>query len=415
MSERRLARRIAAALALLAAAGVLGVVALLAALALERRTVVTLPTPTGPFAVGRVVQDWVDDAGVDSLAPVPGTRRELLVWIWYPSAAGPAAPADDYLPSWMRAAAARTAGPPTLPGRLMDLLTRDPSRVRAHAAHGPAVSPRQPAYPVVLLRAGASGSVTNYTTLAEDLASHGYLVVGPDAPYRTGLVVFPDGRVMGRTPANNPELAFGAPDSARRIDRLMAAWTGDMTFALDRLARLNASDPSGRFTGRLDLTRVGAFGHSFGGAQAAQFCHDDPRCRAGIDVDGAPVGSVVRAGIARPFMFLLGGHGDATDPESRRILADIRSIYDRLPRDGRLLVEIRGAGHFLFTDDVALRKSRILLGALRLFGVVGIDGRRQLAATAYCVHAFFDAYLKGTGGPPPAIPSPRFPELVARE
>ena len=42
-------------------------------------------------------------------------------------------------------------------------------------------------------------------------------------------------------------------------------------------------------------------------------------------------------------------------------------------------------------------KSRVLLGALRLARVVGIDGPRQLAVTAYCLRSFFDAHLKGTG------------------
>ena len=35
----------------------------------------------------------------------------------------------------------------------------------------------------------------------------------------------------------------------------MTAWTSDIAFALDRLARLNASDSSGKFTGRLDTAR----------------------------------------------------------------------------------------------------------------------------------------------------------------
>src|SRR5256885_8123283 len=34
-------------------------------------------------------------------------------------------------------------------------------------------------------------------------------------------------------------------------------------------------------------------------------CHEDSRCKAGIDIDGAPHGSVVQAGLSQPFMFLL--------------------------------------------------------------------------------------------------------------
>src|SRR6059036_3027213 len=238
------------------------------------------------------------------------------------------------------------------------------------------VSPQQRSYPVVILRAGASAEVWNYSSLAEDLASHGYVVVGFDAPYRTSVVVFPDGRVIRRRPENNPELVFGRPDSAGRINQLLAAWTGDIAFVLDRLEQLNRSDASGRFTGRLDMARVGVFGHSFGGSAAAQFCHDDSRCKAGIDVDGAPLGSVIREGIHRPFMFLLSDHGDSSDPGNRQVGADIQSIYDRLPPGGRLRIAIRGANHFLFSDDGALFKSHIVLRTLRMMGVLGIDGRR---------------------------------------
>jgi predicted dienelactone hydrolase len=259
------------------------------------------------------------------------------------------------------------------------------------------------------MRAGASASVINYSALAEDLASHGYVVVGFDAPYRTQVVVFPDGREVLRARENDPE---SAPDVGqdRRTDRLLAAWVADTAFVLDQLGRLNAGDPPGKFTDRLDLTRVGVFGHSLGGATAAQFCHDDPRCKAGIDIDGAPRGGVVQSGIRRPFMFLLSDHGDAADPDSLRIRADIQSIYDRLPRQGRVRVVIRGAYHFGFSDDAVL-KSQILLRSFRAAGLIGLDGSRQLAVTAYCVRSFFDAHLKGNGALPSDFLSSDYPEL----
>src|SRR4029077_17097978 len=131
----------------------------------------------------------------------------------------------------------------------------------------------------------------------------------------------------------------------------------------------------------------------------------------GIDVDGAPHGSVIQAGIDRPFMFLLSDHSHESDPEGSQIGANIQSISHRLPADGRLRIEIRGANHFLFSDDGALLKSHIVLRTLRLLGVVCMDGRRQVVITTYCLRSFFDAYLKGTGATRLKISSPLYPEI----
>jgi hypothetical protein len=92
-------------------------------------------------------------------------------------------------------------------------------------------------------------------------------------------------------------------------------------------------------------------------------------------------------------------------------MANIQSIYDRLPPDARSRVAIRGANHFLFSDDGALLKSHVVMGILRAFGIVGIEGRRQLAVTTYCLRSFFDAYLKGASVSPPKISSPLYPEI----
>ena len=334
------------------------------ALWIEHRSAVELPPPTGPFAVGRALFDWKD------------ASHEVLAWIWYPAENG--GTVDDYVPRSL---------PRVPPGRanVFTLLTRDASKVRAHSLRDAALSSQQRQYPVVIFRGGASSEVRNYSTLTEDLASHGYVVVGIDAPGRTGLVVFPDGRVVYRAPENNPELFSGAGD--RGFARLLAAWDADIAFALDRLAQLD-----GQFAGRLDMNRVGVFGHSFGGAQAAQFCADDARCKAGVDVDGLLLGDVVAKGIHKPFMFVLSDHGD--DAESRKVKADIQSVYARLPPDARRIVVIPGANHFMFSDDGAVLKSHVLRGVMRLFGVLKIDARRQVAITTNEIHGFFDAHLR---------------------
>ena len=265
------------------------------------------------------------------------------------------------------------------------------------------------------MRAGLAALTTDYTALAEDLASHGYVVVGFDAPYRTIVVVLPDGRVIERAPQNDADL-LGGREQEQLANKLVERWSADMGFALDQLEALNTSDPSGRFLGRLDMQKVGVFGHSLGGATALQFCHDDSRCKAGIDVDGAPLGSVIVEGVTQPFMFLLSDHGgesdsDASQPEAiRHAGANIHSIYDRLPGDRRLMIMIRGAGHYMFSDDGAMLKSPLAMRVMRLLGIVPLDGRRQVAVTQYYISTFFDVYLKATSASK-LQSQPEYPEI----
>jgi dienelactone hydrolase len=370
---------------------VLGIAILMGSLLADHNRDTILLAPTGPWDVGRTMFVWSDASQVDRPSQQPRTERELLAWIWYPAARPqPSQAVDDYLPAPWRTAMEG--------GVLRSLLTRDLARVHAHSVRDAEVSPQQRSYPVVLMRTGGAAPTTDYTSLAEDLASHGYVVAGFDAPYRTWVVVLPDGRVIARAPQNNMDLV-GGPQADQLANKLVRAWTADTGFALDQLERLNTSDPSGRFLGRLDMQRVGVFGHSLGGATALLFCHDDSRCKAGIDVDGAPLGDVIDEGVTQPFMFLLSDHrGESTDAETpeaiRQAGVNIRSIYDRLPSDQRLEIVIRGANHYMFSDGAMLR-SPLVVRVMRALGIMRLDGRRQVTLTAHCIRAFFDVYLKG--------------------
>jgi predicted dienelactone hydrolase len=181
---RKLLKRILRALAVAVLFAVAGIAVLLGMLWLDHTRETTLPTPTGQFAVGRTTYVWGDAAHADPMAPQPGTKRELLAWIWYPVAPQqPSQPFDDYLPAPRRTAIDRDNGP-----LLRQFLTRDWSRVRAHSIRNTELSPQQRSYPVVFMRPGLAALTTQYTCLAEDLASHGYVVVGFDAPNRFMIV-----------------------------------------------------------------------------------------------------------------------------------------------------------------------------------------------------------------------------------
>lgn len=153
-------------------------------------------------------------------------------------------------------------------------------------------------------------------------------------------------------------------------------------------------------TGRLDMDRVGIFGHSLGGATALLSCHNDARYKAGMDIDGAPLGSVASETVAKPFLFLLSDHStESLTPETpdsiRNAMANIRKVFYRMPADRRMMVSIRGANHYLFSDNAAMLKSPLLMRAMRMLGVLRIDGRRQVEITAQCIRTFFDVHLSG--------------------
>ncbi len=210
----RRAGRFVAAAGLLAASAI---ALLLGLLWVDHRQETLLPEPTGPFAVGRTFRAWVRQEMPDRRTSLPGEGREVLAWIWYPAAPGLPAPGRaDYLPPRWREAVERQRGV-----LMTRFLTRDLSRVRAHSLAEAELSPARAAYPVVLIRAGLSALTTNYTALAEDLASHGYVVVGIDAPFRTSVVVLPDGRVIPRAPRYNADLVGGAERSG-----LPPTWSG---------------------------------------------------------------------------------------------------------------------------------------------------------------------------------------------
>jgi len=361
---------------------------------IEPKVQTTLPALSGHFRVGRASFDWVDESRIDPLAPGPRIKRELTVWIWYPASVKKSSTPSEYIPADWRAALAKQQSPAA------SKLWRDPSLVQCHSFDNADVARDRRAYPVVLMKPGVGALALDYTTLCEDLASHGYIVVASDSPYNTSLVVFHDGRVALKSSAATP----GESNSGQMVE----IWAADNRFLLDRLTELNKHDATQRFQGRLDLSKVGVFGHSFGGAAAAEFCHEDPRCKAGIDVDGRPFGEVIKTGVNRPFLFLLADHSGALSVEDRQILADVRTIYDRSPT-GRIYATLRGTGHFDFSDKCLLLNSPII----RQSDTIGkIDERRGLMAAAACVSTFFDVHLKGASPSRMELLQSQYPELT---
>jgi dienelactone hydrolase len=244
----------------------------------QHATVELLP-PTGPFPLGRTSYHWVD-ASRQPPGAEHGTKSEVMVHIWYPATPSTNSMAAAYIPGFSTIQAA--IGEAKLKreaGGYYDALRA----ARTHVAADADVR-LDAGYPVILLTHGLRFNALGYSMLGEDLASHGYVVVGIDHPSTAFAVLFPDNRVtrfseeLWTQPRTSEEtLAF----EQRNVNHCAA----DLTFVLNQLTRLNLGALASPFKGRLDLSRVGVLGHSFGGRVAARACQLDMRLKAGLLLD----------------------------------------------------------------------------------------------------------------------------------
>jgi dienelactone hydrolase len=370
---------------------------------------VVFPTLAGEYAVGRLAYD-VDAGRLEIFTDDPGDSRIIPITVYYPAVLDEGAAASPYVSELESAAYAQGMG---IPNTLFSLV--QPHAVDAAPA---AESPDDAGFPVLLFSPGLATPVKYYTSLVEQVASHGYIVAIVDHPYSTGLSVYTSGEFVTIAPA-----AIDMQNEAQRLV-ILGEWVADSSAALDWLETANESDPV--LAGRIDTSRVGAFGHSFGGATSVQLTVDDERVLAAIDMDGTLSGSVTEDGTPRPILFIeAAGTGDAarvTDEELAAagmtreqydaILAEyvdsVAAVLETAPAAYRL--ELADAQHMTFASDMGL--VRPLLSTFITDEIVGtVDAERAvLATTAYTV-AFFDEHVRGKESVLLDGDSPEWPEV----
>ncbi|WP_214415828.1 alpha/beta hydrolase family protein [Sphaerisporangium fuscum] len=366
---------------------------------------ISLPAPTGGHRIGTVALHLVDRSRSDSLRPSQ-PYRELMVSLWYPARKAADLPLAPQMPP-LAAADVDTDTAADLgvkPGQV------DWAATMTHARVGAPVAATAGGLPVVLYSPGLDGPRALGTVLVEELASRGYLVVTVDHTYQPDQVEFPGGRLeKGRLPQSPDEKEW-----AKLIKVLLDTRTADMEFVLDQLGRVDRGQnpdaehrtlPSG-LRGALDLSRVGMFGHSFGGATAAQLLHDDRRVDAGINMDGSLYGSVTDTGVTRPFLQM------ASNGSTRDGVHGWKSFWERSTgwkREARFT----GTEHLSFCDLQAMVPPIAAelkdLPATEFIGT--IDPKRSIAAQRAYVTAFFDLHLRGRRTHLFDAPSKEYPEV----
>jgi hypothetical protein len=306
-----------------------------------------LPAPTGKYPVGRVTYHLADPTRDDNQGTRRDGKREFMVHVWYPALDGAAGKPAPWVPTdrlsheekGFAGMMLRRSSAPSAKD-VPQVLTS----VVVHARENVPLADLPKRFPVLLLAAGSQQIPSEYSSLTEDLASRGFVVVG------YGPTV-----MGGRT------------------------WRDDLKHVLDELGVWNATRGH-LFFDRLNLDLIGAFGHSFGASAVSIIAAYDKRLKAVVLIDGGG-----RPEDARMIPALILNSGGAEG--ARRVpgaeAAFARDLYLRWSKPG-IRITLLGAVHMSFTD----------MAVITAFDLPG-DGKAFINTTRAVIGGFFGQYLLG--------------------
>ena len=299
--------------------------------------------------------------------------------------------------------------------------------------------------PVVIYSHGYTSFLNQNTALLEELASHGYIVYSVQHTYDSSPTVFPNDDVAGMDPlllremqnvstemSDDQLLSFaGAPfDERRRGTRASyetslregqriasvsaPLWLADRIFVHDRLEAGEVPDEVAGIVAASDLASVGEIGMSFGGSTTGGVCMVDPRCGAGVNLDGGDYDfRPFNRNVPAPFLMfysdvdiiaamVLGdpdatGHGFNDFSYERHETAGLRCDVYRLVVD-----DVSHLGVSDFTLFMRTPWRTPLLG--------GIDAETMIRIQNDFVRGFFDRHLRGLEN---GFPDPEFARYSA--
>lgn len=376
----------------------------------------SLPLPSGSYGIGRVSYELTDTNRPEPLSLKPDARRRMMVYVWYPtdkqiSNGKETAP---YLPGLDEAISKVS------PGDIADMFYpatyQGPQSLPATVIvdHAPIAHGRQ-RFPLLLFAHGWGNSTFLYTAELEDIVSHGYVVAAIDHPYDTNYTRFPDGEVTGFA-QDSFNKAVKQPHGIRAYTKeRVEAMAQDNQYALTQLLNYaHERSLHAPFYRRIDVDKVGAFGHSIGGLTAARTCQIDLRVKACMDQDStdyrgsAFVISDLQQTEKQPFFLYVVSSADvwsskALNPSDAELALQkvTRSEFESIMKEQQqnqtkqlagiaggsyrlMLFDLPGFIHRTFTDQTLLASKLDHEQSLHNFHVAEI----------YTL-AFFNKYLKG--------------------
>ena len=372
-----------------------------------------LPAPRGNYAVARIGYDWIDRSRPEALSKIPNAHREIMVYVWYPTEKGRKNKPAEYLPGVESIAkSSEVESMKVFWDDSWDLVVS--GQIETDTSEKSPIAKGKARFPLVVFSPGLGVPSTTYTTLIEEVVSHGYIVASIEPTYEVP-VAFPDGRVVPfseeATGRNQPT----PPDETREkfLQRMHAfdaphfdKWAADIRFTIDQVTSVNiAGKNAAPFAGRVDLNNIAAWGHSFGGRAAPRACQLDQRIKACLNADGlGPDGPIFPyEGVSlpsQPFLWMEVFHEPPTDAQlapykmtrkdwdknhETQLKVNEQELKKCPGGSYHVSINLSGIDHFSFTDKPLIESAK----------KEDMDNAaRSLGAIEDYTIAFLDRYLK---------------------
>jgi predicted dienelactone hydrolase len=365
--------------------------------------VVNLPKPSGYNEIGTMRIDFTETARKNILTG-KSSQQKIAVQVWYPALNTSGLKRANWMDNRQTASLfAKYEGLPDLFGQFC--------QVRTNSYWNAAISGKASKYPVILFSSGAGMFSDLNTIQMEEIASQGFVVFAVSHPNDDFAVIYSDGSIM---PGNLEQSSALAEDSKQAIaaakrlfpnnennpdfqralirncklnNENVRVWSDDMSFVADQISKLNDGSLPSIFTDKLDMSNLGIFGHSFGGAAAGETCLNDSRFKAFVNMDGTPFGDTVDRVIQQPFMIL-------TEKPNQNAKLPVSDGYSKNQKNFTT-VYLNQSQHMNFTDF-----NTIIPSFGKAFGILGtIDANRQNEVMNSYIVSFFNKYLKGMHEP----------------
>ncbi|NAS13299.1 alpha/beta hydrolase [Poritiphilus flavus] len=375
-----------------------------------------LPEPTGPFAVSKVKMLIQDPERPELYTEDPEDNRKVLLDVWYPT--NSSAERIPYMhPEIQKVFLKDRKVADSVDSSLFYSAT-------THTSTAAKPDPRISKAPTLIFSHGASTPIEVYTTIFEDLASHGYIVFAIGHTYNTAALELPNGEIIkanrkyfddrwtediNRRWEAMMDFVKGEASAEVKLDTIntlfrsgfpasldMEIWRKDISLALDKMEQLN-KDRSSIFYRKLDLRKIGGFGHSYGGSAMGHALMKESRLQAAANLDGWQFGTRVPGKTFRkPFLYVRGGYPQPDALNS--------AVYSR---GGKRFMQVKLAGtlHTNFGD------LPLLTGPDNIFNTGTLEAERSTYVVNSLLRHFFDHTLKGMKSSWP-LSTADFPELT---